>query len=86
VEQKPARTLKDSQSALSNLRILSHPIDSDWLLGAGFSPGAGSTFQGTGFSYFYLWSEPSAGASSASQITATGATEVRGLAIGAGSN
>jgi hypothetical protein len=77
--------LADTQATLSNLRTISHPIDSDWLLGADFSVISGSSYRGTGLSYFYIWNAPSAGGS-ASKISATGASEVRAVVVGGGSN
>ena len=88
--QAAKRVMKDAQTALPNLRILSHPLDSDWLLGANYTATATGSIQGSGTSSFYLWSAPSAGgaATSISVTSAAGApaVEVRGLVIAGGSN
>ena len=79
-DQAPARTLADTQSVLPDLRILSHPHSSDWLLAADYTASSTVVFQGTGESYFYIWKAPSAGGSA---VTVTGSgLEIRALAIG----
>ena len=87
--QAAKRSLGDSQATLSKLRTLSHPVDSDWLLGADYNATTSGGIQGSGNSYLYLWQSPSGGGAS-KQINITGATgastEVRGLAVGGGSN
>jgi hypothetical protein len=86
--QAAKRVLGDARSALPNLRILSHPIDSDWLLGADYAAAA-NLIQGTGNTYFYVWQTPSGGGSSTriSAATSDGAgIEVRGLVLAGSSD
>jgi hypothetical protein len=88
--QAAKRSLGDTQATLFNLRTLSHPIDSDWLLGAEYSSAPSSNIQGTGASILDLWQSPSGGGT-AKRITITSgtdgsSTEVRGMAVAGGSN
>jgi hypothetical protein len=81
--QTPVRTLADT--SLTSLRVLSHPVNGDWLLGAtGTAPSTTST--GTGASNLLIWNAPSGGGSATSVILPTPASgtapEIRGMAIG----
>jgi hypothetical protein len=84
--QTPNRTLT---GVTSNLRIISHPQDSDWLLGATFTPDTSTTAgvppTGAGGSDLLIWKAPSGGGA-ATSITLPGVNggtpEIRGMAIG----
>jgi len=80
--QSPNRTLT---GVTSNLRILSHPQDSDWLLGATFTPDTSTTSgvppTGAGSPNLLIWKDPSGGGA-ATSVSLPGVTEIRGMAIG----
>jgi hypothetical protein len=78
----PSRTLGDTAGALATLRIIAHPADGDWLLGANFTLTSGSTIgAGTGGSTLLIWDAPS-GDSAALSVTMPDTSEIRGMAIG----
>jgi len=75
--QTPVRSLADT--SLTSLRVLSHPVNGDWLLGAnGSAPN--STDTGAGTSSLLIWNAPSGGGA-ATSVTLP-ALEIRGMAIG----
>lgn len=81
----PDLTLGDAASSLASLRIIAHPLYSDWLLGAGYAPVTGTT--GTGAATLFIWKAPSEGGSAVQAAlpeTASGALEIRGMAIADG--
>jgi hypothetical protein len=78
----PSRSLGDTAWALASLRIIAHPADGDWLLGADFTLTSGSTIgAGTGGDTLLIWKAPSGG-SAAITAKMTGTSEIRGMAIG----
>lgn len=84
--QTPARTLGDPSASLANLRIISHPANGDWLLGANFTTAPSTTSTGTGGSALLIWKTPSGGGSAVSVTlptpTSGSAPEIRGMTIG----
>jgi len=83
--QAPVRSLSNDSGLLSSLRTLSHPYDSDWLLGAYYSVAPSTTATGTGGTSLLIWKDPSGGGTPV-QVTLPGSLEVRGMAIGGGSD
>jgi hypothetical protein len=83
--QTPVRSLTNDSGLLSSLRTLSHPYDSDWLLGAYYTVAPASATTGTGGSNLLIWKEPSGGGTPV-QVTLPGSLEVRGMAIGGSSD
>lgn len=86
INQAPTATLADTQADLPDLRLISHPQNSDWLLGADFTPdtataGGGLLLTGTGKAVLHVWKNPSKGGSS-TEVTLPGVTEIRGALIG----
>jgi len=81
LNQAPTRILGDAAGTLANLRVLAHPPYSDWLLGADYTVSSGTT--GTGLGLLRVWKDPSGGAVSATAITMTGTSQIRGMALGA---
>lgn len=80
LDQAPARgTLGDDPLNLANLRIIAHPTDSDWLVGADMAGTPGPT--GTGLDVLRIWKNPSGGGAAVFGHL-TGASEIRALAIG----
>ena len=82
-DQAPARSLGDSAADLASLRILSHPANSDWMLGANATAVTGTT--GTGQATLFIWKAPSEGGAAiqaALPETTAGAVQIRGMAIG----
>lgn len=75
----PVRALADTATSLGGLRIISHPANADWLLGARYTPPA-STGTGTGGPVLLIWKNPSIGG--ASLAATLPVTEIRGMAIG----
>lgn len=57
----PARAMGDT--ALTNLYILSHPWNGDWLLGADYTTAASATGTATGGPSLLIWKTPSGGGS-----------------------
>jgi hypothetical protein len=80
-DQVPAATL--AAGNLSSLRILSHPNNSDWLLGAYITDTPTTTGTGTGGTDLLVWDAPYTGAAPV-EVTLPGSLEVRGMAIGGG--
>lgn len=81
--QAPKATLSDPASVLANLRVLSHPPTSDWMLGASFVTAPSSTSTGSGSPSLLIWKSPSNGGSALSvDLTSQGVSEIRGMAIG----
>ena len=82
--QTPVRTLADT--SLTSLRVLSHPANGDWLLGANYTTAPSATATGTGGPNLLIWKEPSGGGSATSVSLPTPASgtapEIRGMAIG----
>jgi len=76
----PSRTL---DSVPANLRILAHPANADWLVGAPYTPDSTTDagLLGTGSTTLYIWKAPSEGGTP-STVTLPGTTEIRGLAVG----
>ncbi len=82
LDQPPTRTLGDTAGALATLRTISHPANSDWLLGATFTPDTTSAIgAGTGEGTLLLWKAPSKGGAAVS-ATMTGTSEIRGMNVG----
>lgn len=80
-DQPPTLSLPDTAATLGGtLRIISHPPNSDYMLGATYTPPA-TTGTGTGTSTLLIWKSPSGG-SSAVKAAMPGVTEIRGMAIG----
>jgi len=79
LNQAPVRTLADA--SLGNLRIIAHPPDSDWLLGA--DSAAAPALTGAGTTNLRIWKNPSGGGAAVSG--ALPVTEIRAVALG-GSN
>lgn len=82
-DQLPAMSLPDTAATLGGtLRIISHPPNSDWMLGADYTaPAQGATGTGTGQSTLVFWKSPSTGAA-AVPATMPGGLDIRGMAIG----
>jgi hypothetical protein len=84
----PTSSLPDTAATLPNLRIISHPSSSDWLLGATYTADTTSAIgAGTGGASLLLWKSPSAGGVSAipalmQPATQSATMEIRGMAIG----
>ena len=82
-DQAPQRTLA---GVPRDLRIIAHPRQADWLLGAGFTAAAtGSEHglgEGKGRATLYLWKAPSEGGAPATIQKLPGTSEIRGLAMG----
>jgi hypothetical protein len=76
----PSRTL---DSVPANLRILAHPADADWLVGAPYTPDSltAAGLLGTGSTSLFIWKTPSDGGTPTT-VTLPGTTEIRGLAVG----
>lgn len=76
----PSRTL---DSVPANLRILAHPADADWLVGAPYTPTDTTTpgLLGTGSTSLFIWKTPSEGGTPTT-VTLPGTSEIRGLAVG----
>jgi hypothetical protein len=84
-DQAPARSLSNDSGLLSNLRTISHPYDSDWLVGAYYSVAPTTTDTGTGGTSLLIWKDPSGGGAPV-QVTLPGSLEIRGVAIGGEAN
>jgi len=85
LDEAPDRTLGDSAASLAALRILAHPLYSDWLLGAGYT--VSSAGAGTGLATLFIWKAPSEGGSAVQAAlpeSTSGALQIRGMAIGSG--
>jgi len=79
----PSRTLGDTAGALATLRIIAHPADGDWLLGANFTLTSGSAIgEGTGTPDLLLWNAPNSGGVAASSAAMPGVTQRNGSAFG----
>lgn len=83
--QAPTRSLANGSGLLTGLRTLSHPFDSDWLLGAYYTVAPTTTATGTGGTTLLIWKDPSGGGTPV-QVTLPGSLEVRGMAIGGGTD
>ncbi len=79
LNQAPKRVLADAAADLAGLRVIAHPPADDWLLGAFFT--AGSSGSGTGQGLLRVWKDPSGGGAGLT-VTMTGATQIRGMALG----
>lgn len=79
LNQAPRKILADAAGDLANLRVIAHPPDNDWLLGAFFT--AAATGTGTGQGLLRIWNSPSAGGAGLN-LTMTGASQIRGMALG----
>jgi hypothetical protein len=76
-DQSPNRTLPEPPKGL---RIIVHPPQADWLLGAAFSKGD-SHGRGKGKDSLYLWKAPSEGGSFVEVPALPGVKELRGMAM-----
>jgi len=78
--QAPSRTLTDVPS---DLRIIAHPLNSDWLLGATYTPDSTTApgLLGTGAATLLIWKDPSGGGT-ATAVTLPGVTSILGMAVG----
>ena len=79
LNQAPFKTLGDAAGTLANLRIISHPANSDWLLGADMATPA---LTGAGTGTLHIWKSPSGGGVAAVSGPLAAAPEIRGLAVG----
>ena len=78
-DQAPQRTLP---GVPGNLRILAQSPNSEWLLGAAFTPASGiRPGQGRGTSTLYLWKTPGEDQPPVKLANLPGATEIRGMAV-----
>jgi hypothetical protein len=82
--QAYVRSLPNDSGLLSNLRSISHPYDSDWLLGAYFTVAPTDTGTGTGGSNLMFWKAPSSDGGTPVRVTLPGSPDIRGMAIGGG--
>jgi hypothetical protein len=88
-DQAPKRVLADVPE---DLRIIVHPLDADWMLGAAFTPAAGKADkgkgkgkgqgQGKGQKTLYMWKSPSEGGKPVKVPGLPGVSEIRGIAVG----
>jgi len=80
----PARTLAVGDANLGSLQVISHPSNSDWMVGATIASGtASSTSSGDGAGSVIIWKSPSGGPVPSVSATMPGTgLEIRGLAIG----
>lgn len=76
--------LGDAAGSLPNLRTLAHGINADWLLGANLAAAPTTTSTGTGTSVLVLWKGPSSGGVTAVSATLPGNPQIRGMALGGG--
>lgn len=82
LNQSPNRSLGDAAANVQNVRVLSHPTNSDWLLGANIVTAATTTSTGDGGPTLLIWKTPSTGAVSSVAVTIPGVTTIRGMALG----
>ncbi len=82
LNQSPSRSLGDPAANVQNVRLLSHPTNSDWLLGANIVTAATTTGTGDGGPTLLIWKTPSTGAVSSVAVTIPGITSIRGMALG----
>jgi hypothetical protein len=80
-DQAPVRSLTSDSGLLTNLRTISHPYDSDWLVGAYYTIAPTTATTGTGGTSLLIWKDPS-GSGAPVKVTLPGPLEVRGMAIG----
>lgn len=80
----PARTLT---GVPTSLRIISHALNADWMVGAEYAPTADTgtdtavSMEGSGTGTLLIWQSPSKGGTPASP-SLTGVKEIRGIALG----
>jgi len=77
--QAPDRALPGTPK---DLRIIAHPVNSDWLLGAAFTR-SGSHGKGKGQDCLYIWKAPSGGGAAVKVAALPGVKELRGMAMSA---
>ncbi len=82
LNQSPNRSLGDAAANVQNVRVLSHPTNSDWLLGANIVTAATTTSTGDGGPTLLIWKTPSTGAVSSVAVTIPGVASIRGMALG----
>jgi hypothetical protein len=76
-DQAPNRTLPDPPKAL---RLIVHPVNGDWLLGAAFTR-SGDNGNGKGLEDLYIWKGPSGGGTVVKVEGLPGVKELRGMAM-----